>query len=83
MGADSEDLGNNPVCHERQSSVPESVTKTFACTKELYGNWVSVNKSSMDETDLLQLREVRVYGAYGEFKHMPTSTYQLTYIELW
>ena len=59
MGADSEDLGNNPVCHKQESSVPESATEAFACTEELYGNWVSINKSSMDETDLLQLREVR------------------------
>ena len=65
VGVDSEDLGNNPVCHKQLSSVPVSVT--FACTVALYGNWVSVNKSSMDNTDLLQLREVRAYGVYGEY----------------
>ena len=59
VGADSKDLGNNPVCHEQQSSVPVSVTEIFTCTVGLYGNWVSVNKACMDETDLLQLREVR------------------------
>ena len=66
VGADSEDLGNNPICYEQQSSVPEGATKNFSCTRELYGNWVSVNKSSIDETDLVQLREVRVYGMHGE-----------------
>ena len=67
VGADSEDLGNKPICYEQQSSVLDGATRNFSCAKELYGNWVSVNKSSIDETDVLQLREVRVYGMHGEY----------------
>ena len=69
VGVDNEDVGKNPVCHEQQSSVPVGVTETFTCTVALYGNWVSVNKSSIDESDLLQLKEVRVYSVNGEYKH--------------
>ena len=68
VGTDGDDFGNNPICYEQQSSVSQGVTETFQCSQKLYGNWVSVNKSSMDEMDLLQLREVQVYRLYGEFQ---------------
>ena len=76
MGTDSTDHQNNPLCYEQQASVPEGVTRTFSCTEELYGNWVSVSKTILNADDLLQLSEVKVYGkSCGEFGFLIEQTY--------
>ena len=41
----------------------DGATEIFTCPQELYGRWVSVNKSDTGYlTENLQLQEVRVFG---------------------
>ena len=68
VGLDGTDLGNNDVCYKQQESMAEGVTVKFQCQEELYGSWVSVNKSSSVLGHLnLQLLEVRVYYERREY----------------
>ena len=39
------------------------IAKNFTCYSEIFGSWMSVNKSSDDlNLSALQLREIRVFG---------------------
>ena len=68
VGLDGTDLGNNAVCYKQLESMAEGATVKFQCQEELYGSWVSVNKSSSVLGHLnLQLLEVRVYYERREY----------------
>ena len=68
MGLDGTDLGNNAVCYKQLESMAYGATVKFNCQKELYGSWVSVNKStSVSGNENLQLVEVRVYYETREY----------------
>ena len=68
VGLDGTDLGNNAICYKQLESMVQGATVKFKCQEELYGSWVSVNKSSSDSGELnLQLLEVRVYYEDREY----------------
>ena len=45
VGFNGTDFGNNAVCYEQVKSMAGGATVKFECYKELYGPWVSVNKT--------------------------------------
>ena len=61
---EDEDIGNNPICFKQ---VPQMNTmrNNFTCSPILFGDWVSINKSSVDPKNNLQMREVRVFSEYN------------------
>ena len=61
VGLDGTDLGNNAVCYKQIDSMVEGATVKFKCHEELYGSWVSVNKTaSVPDQEFLGFFEVRV-----------------------
>ena len=64
VGLNGTDLGNSAVCYKQLESMTEGATVKFKCREELYGSWVSVNKTTTTrDHEYLQLLEVRVYGS--------------------
>ena len=62
VGLDGTNLGNNAVCYKQMEGMEAGATIKFKCGQELYGSWVSVNKTtSVPNHEYLQLVEVRVY----------------------
>ena len=59
---DSEELGNNDVCH-KQLDFMDSLQANITCSCELYGDWVSLNSTdTASEDEILAFLEVRVFG---------------------
>ena len=58
----SDELGNNDICH-KQIDCMDSVQANITCSRELYGNWVSIN-STLTESGVSRMAftEVRVFG---------------------
>ena len=62
VGEDGNDIGKNEICHKQIVKVSTRVT-SFTCPPTIFGDWVSVNKSSNDpDNELLLLYEVKVFG---------------------
>ena len=71
VGQDAVDLGRNAICYKQVPAVPDGATVNTICTQELFGSWVSVNKSATQaQSEHLQLREVRVFGYRGKWYAM-------------
>ena len=63
VGNDGENIGNNAVCYKQFASMGSGITKNFTCIHELFGSWISINKSSSKPRMVhLHVREVRVYS---------------------
>ena len=59
----SDEPADNGICH-KQFDVMEPLVQNITCSRELYGNWVSINKThSGDGVASIVLMEVRVYGS--------------------
>ena len=62
VGLDGAVLGNNAFCYKQLKGMADRATIEFRRHEELYGSWVSVNKTaSVQGHEYLQLLEVRVY----------------------
>ena len=62
---EDEDFGNNPICFKQITQL-DSRSNNFTCSPVLFGDWISINKSSNDPADEnLVLREVRVFSEYN------------------
>ena len=71
VGQDGERLGNNQICAE-ELDLTVSGAANIACLRPLFGDWISVNKSStLHEYYHLVLAEVRVFG--GKYSSAPTT----------
>ena len=58
----SGDLGDNEICH-KQFDFMDSLQANITCSRDLYGDWVSVNSTATElASDVLALKEVRVFG---------------------
>ena len=68
----SDELGNNDICH-KQSEVVDSVETRITCSRDLYGDWVSINKTEIPPAkSYLVLEEVRVFGSTCKLKNSAT-----------
>ena len=63
VGLDESDIGNNAVCVLWLEEMGPMVSKRFSCIPNLYGNWISVNKTTPVGPEILQLQEVQVFGS--------------------
>ena len=64
VGLDESDIGNNAVCVLWLEEMGPMVSKRFSCIPNLYGNWISVNKTTPPVgAEILQLQEVQVFGS--------------------
>ena len=62
VGHDATNIGNNAICYNQMESMIDGATVRFQCHENLYGSWVTVNKSDIKPNDIfLQLMEVRVF----------------------
>ena len=62
VGLHGTDLGNNAVCYKQLESMADGATVKYKCHEELYGSWVSINKTaSIRDHEFLQIVEVGVY----------------------
>ena len=62
VGEDGDDIGNNEICHKQINKVRERFT-TIICSTEIFGDWVSINKTSdVPDLEFLALYEIKVYG---------------------
>ena len=62
---EDEEIGNNPICFKQIPRMSIRLTN-FTCSPNLFGDWVSINKSSNDPGNKnLLLREVRVFCEYS------------------
>ena len=63
VGNDGTEIGNNPICY-KQFEVMTFGAVNFSCSQNVFGAWVSINKSSTDVfTECLVIQEVRIYGS--------------------
>ena len=63
VGQDGKAIGHNAISHKQLRSVPDGATVNFSCPQDLYGTWVSVNKSDTWYFETcLQLMELCVFG---------------------
>ena len=59
----SEELGDNDICH-KQFEVVDSVLTNITCSPELYGDWVSINKTEiLPAKAALALIEIQIFGS--------------------
>ena len=80
VGQGAFNLGNNRICYQQLSSMENGLTANFTCWREVYGSWVSVNKSDGESgMEFLQLREIRVFGMHG---HEVTPLCQTVYVNV-
>ena len=80
VGQGAFNLGNNRVCYQQLSSMESGLTANSTCWWEVYGSWVSVNKSDSESgMEFLQLREIRVFGIHG---HALTPLCQTVYVNV-
>ena len=64
VGTDSADIGNNALCYHQTFSMGNAETTNFSCHHELFGNWISVNKSDTNvDFQYLHFLEIRVFGS--------------------
>ena len=60
---ENEDLEKNYICY-KQFEFMLSVASNISCPEELYGDWISINKTATPYADEpLSLTEVRVFGS--------------------
>ena len=63
VGNDGTEIGNNPICY-KQFEVMTFGVVNFSCSQNVFGAWVSINKSPTDVfTECLVIQEVRIYGS--------------------
>ena len=66
---ENEELGNNDICY-KQLEVVDSFETTIKCSREVYGDWVSINKTEIPpHKAYLVLVEVRVFGSTCKYKN--------------
>ena len=59
---ESDEPGNNDVCHKQQDFM-HSLQANITCSREIYGDWVSINSTDTESVDeILAFLEVRVFG---------------------
>ena len=64
VGLNDTDLGNNAICYKQLETMASGATMRFKCSEELFGSWVSVNKTAtVVQYEHLQLIEVGVYDS--------------------
>ena len=58
---ESKELGHNDVCH-KQLDFMDSLQANITCSRELYGDWVSINSTDTEYVaEILAFLEVRVF----------------------
>ena len=63
IGMDRDEIGKNAICYKQSESMEPDVVRNFTCYRELFGNWVSINKTEPEVWFRpLHFREVRVFG---------------------
>ena len=63
VGNNGTEIGNNPICY-KQFEVMTFGAVNFSCSQNVFGAWVSINKSSTNVfTECLVIQEVRIYGS--------------------
>ena len=67
---ENKELGSNDVCH-KQLDYMDSLQANITCSRELYGDWVSINSTDTESVaEILAFREVRVFGrGTAGYKH--------------
>ena len=63
------DIGSNEICH-KQLDATDSIKANITCSREFYGDFVSINKTALagGRVEYLILAEVQVFGSYqGKF----------------
>ena len=61
---DTDDLGNNAVCYKQIKSMGCGLVQNFTCYQELFGDWVSINKTDTErQMEHLHFREIRAFGS--------------------
>ena len=65
VGEDGENIGNNNIFAHQYEEM-SNAWKKFTCSPVIFGDWVSINKSSSYHGDerRLALNEVRVFSEY-------------------
>ena len=62
---ENEDMGKNEICRKQWNSM-DTVQAIITCSRKLYGDWVSINKTNRDgATKFLVFTEVRILGRNG------------------
>ena len=63
VGNDGQEIGNNAICYKQLESVESGIAKNFTCSPPIFGNWISVNKSTNDAAaSPLHFHEIRVFS---------------------
>ena len=63
VGQDGVDIGQKAICYKQVPAVADGATVNILCVQDLFGSWVSVNKSDTQaQSEHLQLRELQVFG---------------------
>ena len=76
VGMDSDHLGNNAVCYKQIESMESGQVKKFTCNQELFGDWVSINKTETQSGwQHLHFREIDVFGSKCIYSSMSFSMY--------
>ena len=58
---ESDEIGNNEICH-KQLDFMVPLQKNITCSRAIYGNWVSINKTDTElDIESLTLIEVRAF----------------------
>ena len=65
VGEDGAEISNNKLCFKHIGNISSA---NFTCSPDLYGNWVSINKSSTYHGTLerMVLYELRVFSEYSK-----------------
>ena len=79
VGENGEDIGNNDICARVYEGIV-SYTVNCTCSPALYGDWVSINKSSnyVNDCERLIFFEVRVFSKYSLQLHTINTHHTLT-----
>ena len=74
VGENGEDIGNNEICARVYEEIVAS-SVNFTCPPALFGDWVSINKSSsnIDQYERLIIFEVQVFSKYSLQLHIINS----------
>ena len=86
VGIDSTDIGNNALCYHQTTSMGSGETKNFSCHHELFGNWISINKSDTHASyQNLHFVEIRVFGSKLKlnFQNLPRTPHMKTSVHVY
>ena len=67
---ESDDIGSNEICH-KQLNIMDFVQENITCSRQIYGDWVSINKThnGVYDQEFITLPEVRVFGSESLFDY--------------